>query len=47
MKKFTSHIASMFSLLLTMVLFIGANSNSSFLMHQKKAPSAIERFRKI
>ena len=46
-KTGVTKIASLLSAFFTLMLFIGANSNSSFMMHQEAAPEGIERFRVI
>ena len=40
-------IVTLCSTFFTLMLIIGANSNSSLMMHQEKAPEEIKRFSKI
>lgn len=39
--------AMLFSALLSAVLFVCANSNSCFMIHQPKAPEALSRYSKF
>lgn len=46
-KLFIRKIASFATMCLTAILFVSANTNSCFMIHQPKAPSGLERFSKI
>ncbi len=43
-KNLYNQAAMLFSTLLSAVLFICANSNSCFMIHQPKAPKALSRY---
>lgn len=45
--KFFNKLAVVCSSFFTLALFIGANSNSSLIMHQEEAPVELDRFKVI
>ncbi|MFR7655195.1 cyclic lactone autoinducer peptide [Ruminococcus bromii] len=46
-KNIFKKVAMICSSFFTLMLVIGANSNSTMMMHQEKAPEEIKRFSKI
>lgn len=44
MSKLISKLATLCASFFTLALFVGANSNSSLMMHQAEVPAEIERF---
>ena len=46
-KNILKKIAMLCSSFFTMMLVIGANSNSTMIIHQEKSPEEIKRFSKI
>lgn len=47
LNSYISKAASCIAFFLTAVLFVGANSASSCMVYQPKAPAGLSRFRKI
>ncbi len=46
-KAFISKLASCTAFFLSAILFVGANTASSSIIHQPKAPESLRRFSKI